>query len=475
VDSAKLSSRLHEILKGGRLPAADRPTGPAPFGRDGETPFERGVGDRLTGPGHLTVGGERFSRPDQHAADVLGGSVVEDRDGPFVVVDREHDASRWYGTHPIYQYAEALEEHARGLELLAGGWPDRPGDKPPRLLFFDLETTGLSGGAGTYAFLVGCGYFEGQAFHTRQFFLPDYDRERPLLSAVAGLVGAFGGIVTYNGRAFDLPLIETRYQFNRLDSPFGGFPHLDMLHPSRRLWRRRHALADEVASARRSGAALLAAAEATSCALKALEQSVLGTERERDVPGFEIPSRYFEYIRTGNARTLEGVFEHNRLDLLSLAALTSVVLRLVGLGPDAARTSRERLALGRLYELAGDMGRAERCFEHLAGCGPDEPGWCRDDARVKAEALRWLAIRYRRARRYREAAEAWQGILDLGLDPSPLVGEASEALAIHHEHRSRDFQAARTFALRALEVGPDPRSERELQHRLDRLRRKMRV
>jgi uncharacterized protein YprB with RNaseH-like and TPR domain len=473
VDSARLSSRLRDILKGGR-PSADRSAGPAAFGADQEIPVERGGERRLTDPGQLAAESERVARPEHLAADVLGGSVVEDRDGAFVMVDREHDASRWYGTHPICQYAEALEEHARGLELLAGGWPGRPADKTPRLLFFDLETTGLSGGAGTYAFLVGCGYFEGQSFHTRQFFLPDYDRERPLLSAVAGLVEKFGGLVTYNGRTFDLPLIETRYQVNRLDSPFGGFPHLDMLHPSRRLWRRRHAVADEVASARRSGVTFAAAAEATSCALKALEQAVLGTEREHDVPGFEIPSRYFEYIRTGDARMLEGVFEHNRLDLLSLAALTSVVLRLVGLGPDAARTSRERLALGRLYERAGDMCRAERCFEHLAGCGPDEPGWCRDDARVKGEALRWLAVRYRRARRYGEAAEAWRRILDLDLDPCPLVGEASEALAIHHEHRSRDLQAARSFAVGALEVGSNPRSERELQHRLDRLTRKMR-
>ena len=471
MDSTRLSSRLREILKGGRLPA-DRPAAPAASGADSEVPVAPGAGPRPSGHEHLLVEDERFASPERHAARVLGGSVVEDRDGAFVMVDREHHASSWYGSHPICQYAEALEEHASGLDLLVGGWPLCPGGRPPRLLFFDLETTGLSGGAGTYAFLVGCGYFEGHSFYTRQFFLPDFDRERPLLSAVAGLVEKFGGLVTYNGRTFDLPLIETRYQVNRLDSPFGGFPHLDMLHPSRRLWRRRHAVADEAASSRRSGAAL--AAEAASCALKALEQSVLGTEREHDVPGFEIPSRYFEYIRTGDARTLEGVLEHNRLDVLSLAALTSVVLRLVGLGPDAARTSRERLALGRLYELAGDTCRAERCFEHLAGCGPDEPGWCRDDARVKAEALRWLAVRYRRARRYGEAAEAWRRILDLDLDPCPLVGEASEALAIHHEHRSRDLQAARSFAVRALEVGSNPRSERELQHRLDRLTRKMR-
>lgn len=453
MDPSRLSSRLHDILKGGRPGSAGGPTPPPASCCASPTDGEHGV------------------RTERDVADALGGTIVEDRDGSFVVVDRDHEASRWYGARPVHEYAEALEEHARALDLVAGGWPLRPGGPPPRLLFFDLETTGLSGGAGTYAFLVGCGYFEGHAFHTRQFFLPDYDRERPLLSAVAGLVGAFGGIVTYNGRSFDLPLIETRYQLNRLDSPFGEFPHLDMLHPSRRLWRRRHPIADEVAAARRSGAVLLA--EATSCALKALEQSVLGTEREDDVPGFEIPSRYFQYIRTGDARSLEGVLEHNRRDLLSLAALTSVVLKLVELGPDAARTSRECLALGRLYELAGHTDRAERCFERLAGSRSDEPGWCRDDARVKAEALRWLAVHRRRARRHAEAAEAWRQILELDLDHASLVREASEALAIHHEHRSKDLEAARAFALRALDVDPDPRSERGLQHRLDRLKRKM--
>jgi hypothetical protein len=106
-------------------------------------------------------------------------------------------------------------------------------------LFFDLETTGLAGGAGTYAFLIGCGYFDGPTFQTRQFFMADYADERDVLRAVEAFVEPVGGLVTFNGRTFDVPLIETRYLFHRIASPFAAMPHFDMLHPARKLWRRR--------------------------------------------------------------------------------------------------------------------------------------------------------------------------------------------------------------------------------------------
>src|SRR4029434_9488898 len=115
------------------------------------------------------------------------------------------------------------------------------------MLFLDLETTGLAGGAGTYAFLVGGGWFEplsplasvGQVvcFRTRQFFLTDFGAERALLEAVGELAGNLACIVTYNGKTFDLPLLETRYSMQRMATPFAEIAHVDMLHPARRMWR----------------------------------------------------------------------------------------------------------------------------------------------------------------------------------------------------------------------------------------------
>ena len=139
------------------------------------------------------------------------------------------------------------------------------------LLFVDLETTGLAGGAGSYAFLVGCGWFARGRFHVRQFLLSSFASERALLEAVGDLAGTVDAVVTYNGKSFDLPLIETRYALNRLTTPFAEMPHVDMLHHARRLWH-----GDEEGHR-----------------LSSLEASLLGHEREGDVAGFEIPARYF--------------------------------------------------------------------------------------------------------------------------------------------------------------------------------------
>src|SRR5690348_5265084 len=169
-----------------------------------------------------------------------------------------------------------------------------------RLIFLDTETTGLAGGTGTCAFLIGVGAVEGTQFVVRQFFLREYPEEPAMLAALAELLKPFEGIVTFNGKTFDLPLLETRYALARMKSPFARLLHLDLLHPARRLWKLR----------------------LSSCKLGHLESEVLGVHREGDVDGSEIPGIYFDYLRTGNARGLQPVFYHNALDIVSLAGLT---------------------------------------------------------------------------------------------------------------------------------------------------------
>ena len=146
--------------------------------------------------------------------------------------------------------------------------------------------------------------------------------------------------MTYNGKTFDLPLIETRFVLQRMQTPFADLPHVDMLHPARRLWRE-----DDV-----------------ECRLTNLERTLCGHEREGDVPGFEIPSRYFHFVRSGDARPLEAVLEHNRLDIISLAMLTARASQLLDEGPSAAATAREALGMGRLYERAGMTDEALESF-----------------------------------------------------------------------------------------------------------------
>jgi uncharacterized protein YprB with RNaseH-like and TPR domain len=418
-------------------------------------------------PGELRRGGP--SGPPEPAdefrdandpAEVLGGVWQEDGKG-FVVVERRYPPGHRHGDVTI----------ADGLPPSDGAWPalDLLARAPcrDRLLFVDLETTGLMGGAGTYAFLVGCAWFDGGSFRVRQYLMSNPTVERSMLGAIAELAGEAGTVVTYNGKTFDLPLIETRYLFHRLDTPFAGLPHVDMLHPARRLWR----------SPQAPGADDYGMSDAGGCRLQTLERTLCGFEREGDVPGFEIPERYFRYVRTGDARPLAGVLEHNRLDLLSLALVTARAAQLVDEGPPGVRTAREAVGLGRMYQLAGRLDDARRCFGLACGIDTSAPSVPLpaggDGAELRAEALSWYGRLSRRARFFDDAATAWSCLLTVPGCPPAIVREAVEALAVHHEHRRRDPLSARGFALQSLQL-PLTASRREaLHHRVARLDRKL--
>lgn len=472
LDSSRLSSRLRALLRETRAPAGARDTA-SPVEDPAGTPEAR--------------------RELTYVAD-HDVSIGEGAPRGCVVLERHYDLQVPHGRHAVAQYGEALGRCLPALAVLAvderaaaapreaqatrlqWGADLRQADERRRigvpatgpLLFFDLETTGLSGGAGTLAFLVGCGFFDADGFHTRQLFLSGYEAERELLDALAALTGRFNGLVTFNGRTFDVPLIETRYLFHRLESPFAAMPHFDMLHPARRLWRRRSigqpSHRDRWSDGRPGDGA--------SCALGALEEAILGVQRFDDVPGSEIPSRYFNYLRTGDLTPLAAVFEHNRLDLLSLAALTAIAAQMADEGPSGAASPHEALAMGHIYGRLGRGSDADACFSRAAGLG-DAPWDPRSvDRDIRADALRHLALERRRQRRYEDAAEAWTRLLDSGAGPA-VTREAHRALAIHHEHRVRDLEAARRFALEALEAEDDAAERASLQHRLSRLDRKL--
>jgi hypothetical protein len=343
-------------------------------------------------------------------------------------------------------------------ELACGVGPSSPDETqgnpepiPSRLFFLDLETTGLAGGAGTYAFLVGCGWFDGTSFRVRQFFLANFAAERAFLDALAALLASKQIVVTYNGKSFDVPLIDTRFLLHRMATQLAGLAHLDMLHYARRLWR-----AEEHALATSRG-----------CRLSMMERTVCGHVREDDVPGSEIPSRYFHYVRTNDPRALFAVLEHNRLDLLSLAMLTARAARLLADGPSATHTSREALGLGQLYERARLNAAARRCYAHAIGVADAGAS-----ALTRAEALHAYAVLCRRDRQYEEAAVAWQGLIETQCAPQ-FVREASEALAVHHEHRIRDLETARRFALQTLYLPSTVLRRQAVEHRLARLNRKL--
>jgi uncharacterized protein YprB with RNaseH-like and TPR domain len=424
-------------------------------------------------------------------ADVIGGRVVTNGFGRALVVDRRYESDRFHGARRV---GECEVADGETLRLLDPTLP--PGELPEsaaRTIFVDLETTGLSGGAGTMAFLVGCGWFDLGAFQVRQFLLTSYAAERALLDAVAGCFDTASLLVTYNGKTFDVPVMETRWMFHRMRMPLESVRHFDMLHPARRLWSSRGADAsgmERPATRPRNGASTSEGPEGTAaerrlrapiedggCRLGTLERVLCGVQRVGDVPGLEIPGRYFRFLRTGDAHPLEPVLEHNRLDLISLAAVTAHAVQLVEAGTAGCRDDAEALALGKVYERAGCVDRALAAFRRAAASSTAHID-------VVAEAIYRLGIRLRRERRFAEAADCWRRLLDLKQGRhgrrstllGPLRQVAVEALAIHHEHRERDYAGARELALQLLDDadGPSPRVKVDTtKRRLARLDRKL--
>lgn len=430
------------------------------------------LADRLRGivkaagpPAAAALPGENLERPaplpgSQTLEAALGGGWVESGATRSFVVERREARDAWHGAVQVGALAAALSDTYGEAALLMSG---DTAVRPP-FVFFDLETTGLSGGAGTYAFLVGCGWFESDgAFVMRQYLLPRASDEHAMLRAVAAEFAKAGTLVSFNGKSFDAPLLETRFSYHRLAWTAGSQPHLDVLHPARRFWR-----PDTPTG------------EASPCSLGVLERQVLGAHRLNDLPGFEAPGRYFQFVRSGDARLLAGVLEHNRCDILSLAGLTVRLLALVRAGAGGARDAREAVALGRVYERAGQPGRAAEAFAHsLTLTAPPEGvppgGGSHVRTMLRVEALHALALLARRARRYEEAAARWREIVELPRTPHGVLREALEALAIHHEHRVRDLATALSFARRTLDAGPIATRRESVRHRLARIERKLGV
>jgi tetratricopeptide (TPR) repeat protein len=229
-----------------------------------------------------------------------------------------------------------------------------------------------------------------------------------------------------------------------MEEPFTAFPHLDLLHPARRLWWK-----DE------------------GCRLTTLERRLLGVDRGEDVSGFDIPDRYFQYLRTGDAALVEPVLDHNRLDLVTLAGLTMRLAWLFETGPGASRESAECFGLGSLFERTGQMERALASYERAASLARH----FEDELRV--DACHRQALLLRRLRRHGEALGVWEAIAGSPRGASSAARrDALRALAVHHEHRSKNLTSARGFAVESL------RSERgsgveAARHRLARLHRKL--
>jgi uncharacterized protein YprB with RNaseH-like and TPR domain len=368
----------------------------------------------------------------------VDGRVETNDWGEFFLAQQTLPIGRPYGSYRIGDFSGA------DLSPLSVLFNDIPIPAPSQLVYLDTETTGLAGGTGTCAFLIGIAAAKGSQFVVRQFFLRDYPEEKAALATLAHALEKCEGVVTFNGKTFDIPLLETRYALARMRSPFGRLVHLDLLHPARRLWKLR----------------------LQSCELTHLEREVLGIGREGDVSGSEIPGIYFDYLRTGNAQHLQPVFYHNALDVVTLAALAVEMARAVSdAGTDAAVSSFDLFSLSRIFDRAHAMERSvSTCKQALAAGLPES---------VETRALWQLAYQHKRRHKHQLAVELW---MDLASREDRFAVKALEELAIHYEHRQRDVGTAMEFTKAAIERLPETPAPalplKRLNHRLERLRLK---
>jgi uncharacterized protein YprB with RNaseH-like and TPR domain len=354
--------------------------------------------------------------------------------------------------HGSFRLKELLDNNPEHLQLVAKNQAMN-GLSLDQLLFVDTETTGLSGGVGTIAFLVGLGYFEADRFVIEQYFLRRFDEERPVLrevlEALDRLQSSRGAVVSFNGKAYDVPLLFNRGIFHRLcDAPF-SFPHIDILHPARRLWKK----------------------HLPDCSLNTLEAEILRLSRRGDVPGYLIPATYFRYLRSADPRPLLPVFYHNQMDILSMVSLLNVFLKLFANHGSSESFPIDWLGMGSVFEAMGDYERGLSFYGNLRNYGIS-------DVEQKSTVLR-LARIHKKKQDYEAAVKVWEEALQCkGFSVEPY-----EELAKVYEHRIVDFRKAKEYTVRALENldllvkingrGSYQREKEGLMRRLKRLNKKI--
>jgi uncharacterized protein YprB with RNaseH-like and TPR domain len=314
-----------------------------------------------------------------------------------------------------------------------------------RCLFLDTETTGLSGGAGTVAFLVGVGWVEGDALVIEQLMLREYADEPELIDRLSQRMAGFDSVCTYNGRNFDMPLLEARFTMNRMRDRWKTLENLDLLYPSRRAWKLRLG----------------------SCRLCNIETEVLGMAREDDLPGSEVPARFFQFMKTGEEALLDDIVRHNRQDIATLAKLL-VRLCVVNDRPDLITDQRDQFSMGKSLERQGELKPAREMYRASARPRPAGTLAALSGERIAGSA-NWRL--YALCRRSGDWAGAEDVLIQM-LRRRQMPGTVCVELAKLCEHRRKDYSRALEYA-RQSALYPDGETAEQLEKRLNRIQRKI--
>jgi len=367
------------------------------------------------------------------AADTLGGELLSAPGGAFLKITASFPETHSQGFKSIGRFDPKLlrfEHFANGIE--SGSLPSE------KLLFFDMETTGL-GGSGTVPFLIGFGSVTPDGFQVRQYFLPDYPDEAGMLEAIRGEIALDSIIVSYNGKAFDLPILIDRLILHRIERNLEFGAHIDLLHPVRRLYKRR--LKD--------------------CSLSNIEREILGYFRHDDIPGYLVPSVYFNWLATENACDLKKVVRHNADDIVSLFFIIHHIAEVRHNPAAAGLELDDLLSLARILEKRGEHLELGNL---LTGFG--------DIIRTnnRHDLLFLQSLSYKRAGIFAKALLLWE---EISKGHSPESFYAKIELAKFYEHRARDIRSALNLAYKArIECRGSYHLASELERRISRLEKK---
>jgi len=376
----------------------------------------------------------RKAPPDQEPS---SGSVSDQRDDTFggvLEVNGDGAFLRRVSHTPfgLESQQEALWV-SRLIQLLCA--QEQVAD-PRSIIFLDTETTGLSGGAGTVAFLVGVGRWTESGFAVEQYLMRDYHEERAMLLGLQQSIADAQLLVTFNGKAFDIPLLQSRFVLARQRWPLAGVLHLDLLHPARRLWKLRLG----------------------NCCLANLESQLFGIEREDDIPGHLIPQVYFRYIRTRNPQGIGNILSHNRDDIETLARLALRMGEIFSGLANQDLAPVDLFSAGRYANALGERELATRWNEAALLRGLPEAH--------EVQAKKAKAARLKEQKKYSEAAELWR---DLSECSEAFLEDVQEELAIYYEHRKGDLEEALSLSERALAQLQDRAVLKKWGHRRDRV------
>lgn len=361
---------------------------------------------RLQQAGRRRGSAPRASADEQALAARLGGERICEG---VIAIREQFPGDAAHGAFPLLN---PLPQHAPSL--CTGATAPRP----RVCVFMDTETTGLAGGTGTLVFLLGMARFSQGRLQLLQLLITGFQGERAMLEEARTFLHRADALVTFNGRSFDSPLLAARYRLSGLCDPFAELQHVDLLHPTRRAFKHRW----------------------PDCRLQTVERRLLGVERVDDLPGWQAPQAWFDWVRHGRHEALSGVCAHNRLDLLSLAVLPAALQR----SHDDPLASGANVLAWAKHQARNDAGGgSERTSfaylqRHRAGL---DVGGCLELARLARRRGDWAL-----------AVEVWETLAEDG------ECAAIEHLAKYFEHQQRDYARALEATARLLSVAPcEPR------------------